>query len=78
MAGACECGNELSVSIECCEYFDQLWNYQLSTKDYVPWDWLVMLNIHCSVCVGSVCRSLGHKERIVIILVAFYLSVYLL
>lgn len=58
MAEASECGNDLSVYIKCCEFLDQLWNYQLFRKDYAPWNLLFMLNIHFSACVGSVCADL--------------------
>lgn len=77
MAGDCECGNELPGSIECCEYLDPLWNYQLFMKDYAPWNWLVILNTYSSACVGSVCKSLGKSKRSIIILVAFHLRVYI-
>jgi hypothetical protein len=66
VAGACECGNELSGAIKCCEYLDQLWNYQLFRKDYATWYWLVMLNIHASACVGCVCRTTSFSGRIML------------
>ena len=37
MAGSCECGNELSGSIECGEFLEWLRNCQLFKKDSAPW-----------------------------------------
>ena len=37
MTGTCECGNELSGSIKCVEFLDQLKTDQLLNKDSAPW-----------------------------------------
>ena len=35
--GTCDCGNELSGSIKCGEFLDQLSTGQLLKKDSAPW-----------------------------------------
>ena len=37
MAGICKCGNELSGSIKCREFFDKLRTGQLLKKDSAVW-----------------------------------------
>ena len=37
LAGSCECGNEYSGSINCCEYLVQLQTGQILKKDPAPW-----------------------------------------
>ena len=37
VAGACECGNELSGFIKCGEFLDQLKTNWLLKKDSAPW-----------------------------------------
>jgi hypothetical protein len=37
MAGACECGNEPSVSIKCKEFLDYVRKCLLLGKDPLPW-----------------------------------------
>jgi len=37
MAGACECGNEPSVSIKYKEFLDYVRKYLLHGKDSLPW-----------------------------------------
>jgi len=37
VAGACECGNEPSGSIECRAFLDQVRTFQLLRKDPAPW-----------------------------------------
>ena len=37
VAGTCECGNELSGSIKCREFLDQLRTDQFLKKDCTPW-----------------------------------------
>ena len=36
-AGTCKCGNELSDSIKCGEFLDQLRTGELLKKDSAPW-----------------------------------------
>jgi hypothetical protein len=37
VASSCEHGNELTVSIKCGEFVDQLSDFQLITEYSVPW-----------------------------------------
>ena len=37
VADACECGNELSGSVKCGEFLEQLQTSQLLKKDSAPW-----------------------------------------
>ena len=37
VADVCECGNELSDSVKCGEFLDQLQTSQLLKKDSAPW-----------------------------------------
>ena len=55
MAGTCECGNELSGSIKCGEFFsfffELLRNCYLLRKDSAPWSWkLKELSRICDMC----------------------------